>query len=289
MRNKIVVKGYRVGALIDQTGVHHYYKARRIRTNEEVILTVIKVRPGKTGEMLEKRAKISKKILHPNIVTAQDYGMIDDEQFFYSHPAILTKSIDVAASEIANKKKRNFQIVQWMIEFALMVKYLHDAGTTHRDLRTSSLRIDAKGTLLLEGFINARPKMEGRNIAKIVNLPYTSPEQLKGFPCDRKTDLYAMGVIFFELVTGSLPFTSNYNKLDGDKSGHLPSPSTEDEGVPFEIEKIILHLLSPRHERYSFAEQLLEDLEAFYDNRSLLLKMRDFVETLREFFKKKVG
>lgn len=98
-----------------------------------------------------------------------------------------------------------------------------------------------------------------------------------------------MGVIFFELLTGVLPYTSNYAKLEDDRVGRLPSPAALSPYIPQEVEKIVLLLMCQRHERCRSCYELLESLESYYDDRSLLLKVKETLGFMRNMLARKVG
>jgi len=282
MSSKIVVKGYQVGALIDQSGMRSLYRARHLSSGKELFLTVISVRPGRSLEALKRRAQQSKRITLQGLVPATDFGVLPDDKFFFSHQAIPSFPITQGLAEVADPTERLYALMKYFLNALELVDYIHEAGATHRDLGTPLLRLDINGSVLLEGFVNARPKVEPRNIANVVNLPYMSPEQLMGTtPADRKTDIYSMGVVLFELVTGALPYESNHSKVEDSRQGIVPTPSMHKIDIPPSLEAIIMKALSPRGSRYQHARELIADIEAFRSKRSLKLKFKDFTSSLR--------
>lgn len=185
-------------------------------------------------------------------------------------------------AETPDGDDRLYLTIRYFLGLLELVDYIHEAGTTHRDLNTGQVRIDNNNKVLLEGFINARPKVEPRNIANVVNFPYMSPEQLMGAaPADRKTDIYSAGVVLFELITGVLPYESNYSKVEDIRQGIIPSPSLYKMDVPTDLEAIIMKALAPRTSRYRHVRELMADLETFYNRRSIRYKLKDFSHTLR--------
>lgn len=284
MSTNIVVKGYKITHQIDQSGLRTVYNALHLKSGKDVFMTVISVRPGRDLNTLKKRAALSKKLPLPTLLTALDYGVLPNNQFYYTHQAIASLPIKRVLEEIKDPTEYLFKSISFFMDALEVISYLHTAQVTHRDLNTAQLRISNSNLLVVENFINARPKLETRDIANIVYLPYISPEQLMGAPADRKTDIYSMGVILHELITGKLPYSSNYTKIEDAKNGITPSPSKFAKDLPNELEKIIMKALSPRSSRYAHVRPWIEDLEQLYSKRSFRMKLKDFSTTIKGIF-----
>lgn len=290
MAKRVVVKGYQIGEVIDQTGLRTIYKALHLASGGEVFVTVIAVRPGKSLESLQRRAEQSKKLTLPGLVTAQEYGVLPEDKFFYSHSATASFPLQRVLNETSDSKECLFNAIGYFKQAAECVDYIHEAGTQHRDLGLGAMRVTESGTVLLEGFINARPRQEARNIANIVNLPYMAPEQLVGTtPADRKTDIYSLGVILYELMTGTLPYESNHSKIENMNQGIIASPGLLRPEIPREIEAVVIRALSPRASRYKTVRELVEDLDSFYEKRSLTSRLKELPKFLSQLFQVKAS
>lgn len=285
MTQRIVVKGYQVGAKVDETGLRSIYRGLHIRTGQEVFITLISVRPGRSLNQLMRRAEQSQKLVHPGLVSAIDFGILPQERFYYTHKVITSFPLIQILEEIKQEEERLFTSIRYFLKVLDVVDYIHRARSTHRDLNTSQLRVSPNGRILLEGYINARPRVEARNIVNIVNLPYMSPEQLKGTPADMRTDIYSLGIIFYELITGALPYSSNFAKQEDARQGIVPSPSLHKMDMPPELETIIVKTLACRTSRYTHVQEMIDELEAFYNQRSIRLKIKEFGSA----FKKMIG
>ena len=279
-----VVKGYTIKKMVDQKGFQAIYVANRLKTGEDVFITVTAVRSGRDLNALKKRSMLSQKLALPSLATGIDYGSLPNNRFYYTHKSIASLPIKRILEEEKDDKQKLFSCIGFFIDALETLAYIHDAQVTHRDLNASQIRISQENQVILEGFINARPKLEIRNIANIVDLPYVSPEQLMGAPVDRKTDIYSMGVILHELLTERLPYLSNYAKMEDARNGVTPSPSGFKKNLDVQLEKIIMKSLSPRQSRYSHARDFIEDLEKFYDRRSLKMKLRDVSFSIKNLF-----
>lgn len=282
MSDKIVVKGYRVGKQVSQSGFRTLYTGMKIQTGEASLIHVISVRPGPSLRALIRRAEQSQKLTLSSIVSAIDYGVLPDQKFYYTSPAVDSVPVVDIFDSIRDEEERLFTAVRYFIDLLQTLSYLHDAGVTHRDLNSGQVRVDEKGTVYLYGYINARPKVELRNVIHIVHLPYMAPEQLKGQAADVRTDIYSVGVIFFEWLTGQLPYASNYAKVEDARQGGAPAPSQFRMGLPDELEAIVLKMLSPRSDRYQHTQEILAELEEFYHKRSMRMKLRDLSQAVKK-------
>lgn len=284
MTTNIVVKGYKIFREIDQLGLRTIYSALHLKSGNEVFITVIAVGPGRDLTSLIKRCRISRKLILPALVTAIDYGTLPNNLFFYTHDAIPSLPIKRILEEIKDPDENLYTTINFFMDALEIIAYIHDAQVTHRNINTGNLRISHSNEVILEGFINARPKQESRNIANIVHLPYMSPEQLMGASADRKTDIYSMGVILHELITGELPYPSNYTKIEDARNGATPSPSQFLKDIHPSLENIIMKSLAPRKSRYNHARDWISDLEQFYNDRSFKMKFKDFSSTIKNLF-----
>lgn len=284
MNQQIVVKGYQLIKKIDQSGLKTIYRAVQVSTGSSVFLTLIPVHAGGALQMLQHRASQAKRLLHSGLCVPLDYGVVDERYFYYTNharPSLLLKDV---LERSQGTKEYWYLFAGYFMQLLEIVNYVHAAKTTHRDITTLNVRLDRKNRVLLEGFINARPKQEARNIANIVNLPYMAPEQLCGACADAKTDIYSLGVVFFELLTGSIPYESNYVKIDENQRGKLPSFVQYRLDVPQTLQCITLRALAPRDCRYSHLQQWIKDLEEYYEERSLRLKFHDLSCSIKNIF-----
>src|SRR5262249_54356233 len=116
---------------------------------------------------------------------------------------------------------------------------------------------------------------------------YMSPEQCRGVPLDRRSDLFSLGVVMFELTVGRRPFRgdNDFAIMEQVVHGHAPSPSSLVQGSPPELEAIVMKLLArERDARYASAEEVLHDLEPFLAHAKLWASSRQLGKYLRTLF-----
>lgn len=284
MSSKLIVKGYQLGQKIDHSGLRTVYRGIQVRTGQCVFITFIALRSTRALARLIKRSEQSRLLTHPSIVRAIDFGTIPDEGFYYTHAANRLEPLHPLLTRLEDPEERYFLLLRSFMSILDAVSYIHDAKTTHREIVTGNILIDPRENIFLDGFINAKAKTEARDIVNVVHLPYSAPEQLNGAPADRKTDIYALGTVFYELVTGQLPYDSNYAKLEEFRQGHIPSAQAVAQDTPHELEAIIRKALAPRSSRYSFVQDMSKDLEKLHEQRTLRRKLYDFSQSFKRMF-----
>ena len=283
MSDHFVVKGYKVLEEIEEMTLRKMFRVLDIRSGNEVFLTHIDVRPGRALELLKKRAEQSKKLKIKNLVGALDFGKTK-QGFYYTQTLSATLPLMRVLDEVSDSDRRSYLLARYFIKVLEVIDYIHRAKSTHRDIQTSFLRITENEQVFIEGFINARPKMEARSIVNMVEFPYMAPEILLGRPADKKTDIFSLGVVFFELLTGRLPYSSNFSKIEEMKQGKTPSLGSFSKIIPNEFEKMFLRSLGNRNTRYNNCREWLNDMEQFYKKRPLSLKIKDLSQSVKTIF-----
>lgn len=190
------------------------YRAKFHRSEEKIVPVALKVVAlgllGNEGAMarFEREASILKQLRHPHIVRLIAHGKINKQ-----NPYIAMEFIDGEALDrvLARRGKLSWEeVLDYGKQLCEALQYAHDKGIIHRDLKPSNLMISSEGALKLTDFGIAKDTdvtaLTGAN-STIGTAAYMSPEQCKG---DRnlsnKSDLYSLGVVFYELLTGKKPF-----------------------------------------------------------------------------------
>jgi serine/threonine protein kinase len=256
---------YRIINQVGKGGMATVYKAYQPSIDRYV---AIKVLPSQLAESREfatrfqQEARIIAKLEHPHILPVFDYGESDGVAYFvmrYMDAGTLKEKMIEGRPLPLNDIDRLFT------QLAEALSYAHTHGIVHRDLKPANVLIDAHGNVFLTDFgiakllESASPRLTQTDA--IMGTPaYISPEQAQGQTVDQRSDIYSLGIILYEMVTGSVPFTAEtpLAVLFKHISDPLPPPSLIKPDVPPGIEKVILKALAkdPR-DRFATAAEFV--------------------------------
>jgi len=250
-------------------------------------------------QMFLDEARLAATLQHPNIADVYDVGEVDDTPFFameYVHGQ------DVRAIRAAARKRDEQVPIAMALAIAhgtaAALDYAH--GRTgpdgrplelvHRDVSSSNIVVSYDGAIKLLDFGIARAASH-RHETQVGTLkgksPYMSPEQCCAQLLDRRSDLFSLGTVMFELTVGRRPFRGDSDFAIMDQIVHTdaPRPTALIPGYPVELEAIVLRLLARRVEdRYQSAEELLHDLEGFISRHGLWVSSRPLGKYMRLLF-----
>ena len=263
---------YRVVEAIGAGGMGEVYRARDEHLHRDVAIKVLPasgLRDENTRRHLRKEALALSRLNHPNIETVFDFDTQDGVDFLVMEyiPGIpLTDA--VKKGPLPEKT-----ILDLATQLAEGLAAAHDAGVVHLDLKPANLRLTPAGRLKILDYGLAalvQPLGDGETTRTAFEpagvagtLPYMAPEQLQGGQPDTRTDLYAFGVVLYEMATGRRPFRSASAPALMGEILHAapPAPSHVMPGISTGLEAIIVTCLQkdPAN-RYQSAAALLEDL-----------------------------
>ena len=220
-------------------------------------------------ERFRQEAKAAANLSHPNIVTVHDFGL-DQKHLF-----IVMEYMPGTDLKTLIKQKERFSVseaLELMIQACSGVGYAHRAGLVHCDIKPHNMLVTPEGRLKVTDFGIARAlstiSPDERSEVVWGSPHYFSPEQASGLPPSPASDVYSLGVILYEMLTGRLPFiASDSAELARMHREDLPvAPRYFNTSIPAKLEEIILKVLSKEPSaRYRTADQLGRLLMGLYE------------------------
>ncbi|MFO0838571.1 MAG: protein kinase [Phycisphaerae bacterium] len=300
----IQIPGYEIVREIHRGGQGVVFLARQRATNRAVAIKVMKHGPFAT---LADRARFEREVAtlvrleHPNIVAVHDAGTIAGFQYFVMNH-IDGRPLDEAGLVHGPQSaaSRGAPLLQTFVKVCDAVHAAHLRGVIHRDLKPSNVLVDQNGEPYVLDFGLARPADAERDSAMtrtgqfVGSLPWASPEQIEGVATriDLRTDVYSLGAILFQLLTGALPFKMDSGlpaAIDDILHREPPRPSTllpaatGESGIDDELDTIVLKCLSKdRERRYQSAGELARDLRRYLAGEAIEAKRDSAVYVLRK-------
>ncbi|MFZ2296277.1 MAG: serine/threonine-protein kinase, partial [Polaromonas sp.] len=211
-------------------------------------------------------ARSAARLQHPNIVSVYDSDRDGDMAFLVME---FIQGEDLKHHLDQGKRYSLSQAVEIMVQLLSALDYAHRQNIVHRDIKPANLLIEADGRVKLADFGVARIQDSGeatRTLGTMVGtLKYMSPEQVQGRPVDARADLFAAGIVLYQLLTGRRPF-------DGDSDfaviqqvvGHSPAaPSSVNPSLPAAIDAVVAAALAKsRKQRFATAQEFSAALQA---------------------------
>lgn len=267
---------YEIRSLLGEGGMGEVYLAHDTRLLRPVALKLLASESGLTKQMLlrfEQEALAVSALNHPNILTIYEIGEAEGLQF------IATEFIDgvTLREHLSAAQMELREILDTAVQVASALAAAHQAGIVHRDIKPENIMVRQDGYIKVLDFGLAKlTEVESDPEAKtmpVVNtepgvvmgtLKHMSPEQARGLEVDERSDLWGLGVLLFEMVTGKRPF-DGLTKSDVIASILKTEPlplSRFTPGVPTELQRIVRKTLrKERQERYQTAKDLVLDLK----------------------------
>ncbi|MBQ8741257.1 MAG: Stk1 family PASTA domain-containing Ser/Thr kinase [Clostridia bacterium] len=260
---------YEIQEIIGVGGMAVVYKAHDNVENRTVAIKILKEEFVSNEEFIRRFKNESKAIAvlsHPNIVKVYDVSFGDLIQY------IVMEYIDgITLKEFIERQGslRWKDAVYFTIQILKGLQHAHDKGIVHRDVKPQNIMVLSDGTIKVADFGIARfARNEQRTITDkaIGSVHYISPEQARGEKTDEKADIYSVGVMLYEMLTGQLPFEAesavSVAIMQLQRDPKLPTEINP--AIPVGLEQITMHAMQKTPERrYQSASELLCDLEQF--------------------------
>jgi serine/threonine-protein kinase len=272
MLGRVIAGRYRLEARAGEGGMGVVYRARHVLIDRVVALKLI--RPDLRGEThlrawMLREARAANRVDHAHIIDIHDIGETEEGELYLVMEYLVGVSL---SSELAKGPMALSRAVDILEQMCAALARAHDLGVVHRDLKSDNILLSTRGGrkdfVKILDFGLAHLAMDPRLAPKgaVFGTPeYMSPEQARGEEAGPPSDLYALGVLFFEMLTGQLPFRSNDRDtlLEMQRSAPPPKPSAIKPDTLPASEAVVLKLLEKeRRKRYQDAHHLHEELKA---------------------------
>jgi len=275
----ISIPGYKIKRQLGRGGMASVYLAIQESFGRDVALKVLAPHHAVDSEFSQRflrEARIISQLVHPNIVTVYDVG-VHEGLHYLSMEYIRGQDLQEACGSLSKR-----QVISIIRDVARALEYAHQKGYVHRDVKPENIMLHEDGRVVLMDFGIARGSDTTLGMTKTgraIGTPYyMSPEQTKGQQVDHRTDIYSLGVVLYQMLTGYVPYDADSAIAVGIKHVSAPIPQLPD-SLRF-LQPIINTCLSkdPAH-RFQTAGELIHVLEAIPD------AMLDAAEAKAEAFR----
>ncbi|HEX8747436.1 MAG TPA: protein kinase, partial [Pyrinomonadaceae bacterium] len=273
-----VLGRYEIRSLLGTGGMGEVYLAQDTQLDRTVALKILPVDLARDQLRMRRfiqEAKSASALNHPNIITIYEVGELDDTHF------IATEFVDggTLRQRINGEKLSVDESLEIAVQAASALQAAHEAGIIHRDIKPDNIMLRRDGYVKVLDFGLA--KLTEKSNERLLSAPeamtlvntepglvvgtvsYMSPEQARGLIVDTRSDIWSLGVVIYQMLTGHEPFEAETptDQIVSIIERQPPPISFYTEGVPVELERIILRALAKdRGDRYQTINEMLDEL-----------------------------
>ena len=270
---KILDDRYEIIELIGSGGMANVYKALCHRLNRYDAVKIMRDETAANTELRRRFRAESQAVAmlsHPNIVSVYDVSHNDDVEY------IVMELIDgITLKQYLQKKSvlDPAEVLDFTIQTAKALEHAHSKGIIHRDIKPQNIMLLKDGMIKVAdfGIASLENTIEENNGETVGSVHYIAPEQARGEAPDARSDIYSLGIVMYEMLTGKLPYVGNSDVEVAVKHMNTDPVTPRDivPSIPEELERICLKAMNSNIvERYQSASEMLADLEE-YKSQSL--------------------
>lgn len=289
------VRGYEILSRIGSGGMGIVFKARHRDLNRIVAIKMLRgagLADPEIRERFHAEAEAVARLQHPNIIQVFEVGTVEPQPGeLYPSPFIALEFVDGGClSHHTETPQQPRSAAQVLEKLARAVQSAHQVGVIHRDLKPSNVLLTREGEPKVADFglaklIGAEHAAASRSLTQagmVMGTPeYMAPEQAAGGSPTAAIDIYSLGVILYELLTGSVPFRGATPLETMTLAGRQEpvSPRRLQPGLPRDLETICLKCLEKEpSKRYASAQDLADDLQCFLEGRTIRARRVNEIE-----------
>jgi len=269
------ISHYRILEKLGEGGMGIVYKAQDTTLDRFVAIKFLPTHSSTTSESKARflqEAKATAALNHPNILSIYEIDEHGENAFIVLEYIDGQTLKDYLATVKTGSGIPVKQAIDWTETIARGLKVAHDSHIIHRDIKSENIMLTKSGLLKIMDFGLAKLRSKSsytRAGSSVGTLAYMSPEQAQGLSADNRSDLWSLGILFFELLTGDLPFKSEheaglmYLVVNQDP----PLPSELDRRLPESIDTVVKKMLQKeREKRFQNVDELLDALRSLHAN-----------------------
>ncbi|HEY4711539.1 MAG TPA: protein kinase [Dehalococcoidia bacterium] len=257
---------YKILEKIGEGGMGVVFKAHDLKLNRLVALKFLPshfAANSTEGQRFLQEAKAASALNHPNICVIHDIQYQEERQF------IVMEFVDgvTLGQKIRGGPLKVNDSLTYAIQIAQALHEAHKNGIVHRDIKSHNIMINSKNQVKVLDFGLAKLNETNRltlTSSTVGTAAYMSPEQVESKPMDQRTDIWSLGIVFYEMLTGELPFKAEHQSalFYLILNEHPPAPSALDRRIPHQIDSVVFKMLEKDcTQRYQTTKELLENLQ----------------------------
>ena len=264
MDQRLLGERYRIEALIGRGGMSDVYRGTDIVLQRGVAIKILTDRSDDLRKRFLREAQSMARLNHPNIVGVYDAAQNDGVSYIVMELVQGRTLATISPSELTVHTA-----LRYILELLEALAFAHENNVVHRDVKPANIMVLANGAIKVMDFGLSRRTSEMSSVTNageiVATIAYLSPERFLGKIADARSDLYSVGVVMYEVFTGTVPFKNESDDLVAVIFAHVNEPPaalrTINPAVPAPIERIVLRLLEKDPERrYASAREVIVDI-----------------------------